>query len=46
MARTEPGWPQIEEFPPSQCLLIVLNEEWHHRLDAERDLDTLAIKEN
>jgi hypothetical protein len=25
-----------------ECLLIVLNEEWHHRLFAERDLDALA----
>jgi predicted metal-dependent peptidase len=23
------------------CLLIVLNEEWHHRQFAERDLDAL-----
>jgi hypothetical protein len=23
------------------CLLVVLNEEWHHRLFAERDLDAL-----
>jgi hypothetical protein len=24
-----------------ECLSIVLNEEWHHRLYAERDLDAL-----
>ena len=34
-----PGWPdEGETFPVSECLLIVLNEEWHHRLFAERDL--------
>ncbi|MGH3736675.1 MAG: DinB family protein [Micromonosporaceae bacterium] len=44
-ARTEPvagpGWPPPESFPISECLLIVLNEEWHHRQFAERDLDAL-----
>jgi hypothetical protein len=24
-----------------ECLLIILNEEWEHRLYAERDLDAL-----
>lgn len=38
---TEPGWPQIEDFPLRQCLFIVVNEEWHHRLYAERDLTAL-----
>jgi uncharacterized damage-inducible protein DinB len=42
VTRTEPGWPQIEDFPLSQCLFIVVNEEWHHRLYAERDLDALT----
>ena len=37
----EPGWPQIEDFPVKQCLRIVLNEEWEHRLYAERDLTAL-----
>ena len=45
-ARTEPvegaGWPPPRSFPVRECLLVVLNEEWHHRLFAERDLDTLA----
>ena len=41
VTRTEPGWPQIENFPSQECLLIVLNEEWHHRLYAERDLTLL-----
>ena len=43
---TEPvdgaGWPPPRSFPVRECLLVVLNEEWHHRLFAERDLDTLA----
>lgn len=42
VTRTEPGWPQLEAFPLAQCLFIVVNEEWHHRLYAERDLDALA----
>jgi hypothetical protein len=36
-----PGWPPPRSFPVRECLLIVLNEEWHHRLFAERDLDKL-----
>jgi uncharacterized damage-inducible protein DinB len=37
-----PGWPdEGATFSVSQCLLIVLNEEWHHRLFAERDLAVL-----
>jgi hypothetical protein len=44
-ADTEPvdgtGWPPPRSFPVRECLLIVLNEEWHHRLFAERDLDAL-----
>jgi DinB superfamily/Pentapeptide repeats (8 copies) len=45
LARTEPvdgvGWPPPESFPVRECLLIVFNEEWNHRLFAERDLDAL-----
>lgn len=37
-----PGWPPPVSFPVRKCLLVVLNEEWHHRLFAERDLDVLA----
>jgi uncharacterized damage-inducible protein DinB len=37
-----PGWPPPESFPVRDCLLVVLNEEWHHRKFAERDLDALA----
>ncbi|HET8594576.1 MAG TPA: pentapeptide repeat-containing protein [Intrasporangium sp.] len=43
LTRAEPGWPQLENFPLKQCLLIVLNEEWHHRLFAERDLTALQV---
>lgn len=45
VTRTEPGWPRMENFPFKECLRIVLNEEWEHRLYAERDLATLE-KEN
>jgi len=45
VTRTEPGWPRQEAFPLKTCLRIVLNEEWEHRLYAERDLTALA-KEN
>ena len=42
---TEPvqgaGWPPPESFLVRECLLIVLNEEWHHRQFAERDLNAL-----
>lgn len=45
-AQTEPvdppGWPPPRSFPVSQCLSVILNEEWHHRLFAERDLDALT----
>ena len=41
VAHTEPGWPQLENFPVKECLRIVLNEEWEHRLYAERDLTAL-----
>jgi hypothetical protein len=45
VSRTEPGWPRSEDFPFRDCLRIVLNEEWEHRLYAERDLNALD-KEN
>jgi len=41
VTRSEPGWPRMQDFPLKECLRIVLNEEWHHRLYAERDLDAL-----
>ena len=34
----------IEDFPLIECLCIVLNEEWDHRLYAERDLDALEAR--
>ena len=39
-----PGWPPARSFPVRECLLIVLNEEWEHRLYAERDLDALVAR--
>ncbi|CAN5539065.1 DinB family protein [soil metagenome] len=37
-----PGWPdEGDTFEVAQCLSITLNEEWHHRLFAERDLAVL-----
>lgn len=38
------GWPPPRSFPVRECLLIVLNEEWHHRQFAERDLDALEAE--
>jgi uncharacterized protein YjbI with pentapeptide repeats len=38
---TEPGYPEPESFPVRRCLGAILNEEWEHRLFAERDLNTL-----
>jgi len=37
-----PGWPPPASYPVRRCLLTVLNEEWEHRLYAERDLAVLA----
>ena len=36
-----PGWPESRSYPVRDCLLVVLNEEWEHRLFAQRDLDAL-----
>ncbi len=47
-------WPQCSSCadrmstvraPVRECLLIILNEEWEHRLYAERDLDALEARE-
>jgi len=35
------GRPPPKSFRLRECLLIVLNEKWHHRQFAERDLDAL-----
>ena len=37
-----PGWPPARTYPVRECLLVVLNEEWEHRLYAERDLAILT----
>jgi hypothetical protein len=42
VTRTEPGYPQREDLPVRKCLQVVLNEEWQHRLYAERDLTALG----
>jgi len=39
-----PGWPTPRSYAVRQCLLVILNEEWEHRLYAERDLDILASR--
>jgi hypothetical protein len=39
-----PGWPEPRAFPVRECLSVILNEEWEHRLYAERDLDTLESR--
>jgi DinB family protein/pentapeptide repeat protein len=41
---TEPGYPEPESFPVRRCLGAIVNEEWEHRLFAERDLDILASR--
>jgi hypothetical protein len=45
---TEPvdgsGWPESRSYPVRECLLCILNEEWEHRLYAERDLDVLQAR--
>ncbi|MEP7034429.1 MAG: DinB family protein [Dermatophilaceae bacterium] len=38
---TEPGYPESKSFAVRRCLRAILNEEWEHRLYAERDLDVL-----
>ncbi|MBN9110216.1 MAG: DinB family protein [Pseudonocardia sp.] len=36
-----PGYPPANSYPVAKCLRGVLNEEWQHRLYAERDLAAL-----
>jgi hypothetical protein len=43
-AVTEPGYPEPESFAVRRCLGAVVNEEWEHRLYAERDLDVLQSR--
>ena len=39
-----PGWPKPRNYPVRECLLCILNEEWEHRLYAERDLAVLETR--
>jgi hypothetical protein len=41
---TEPGYPEPESFLVRRCLQAILNEEWEHRLYAERDFDVLEAR--
>ena len=40
----EPGYPESRSFPVRRCLGAILNEEWQHRLYAERDFDVLDAR--
>jgi hypothetical protein len=40
----EPGYPEPKSFAVRRCLQAILNEEWEHRLYAERDLDVLESR--
>jgi DinB superfamily/Pentapeptide repeats (8 copies) len=39
-----PGWTESRSYPVRECLLVVLSEEWEHRLYAERDLAVLETR--
>jgi uncharacterized protein YjbI with pentapeptide repeats len=39
-----PGYPESQSFPVRRCLGAILNEEWEHRLYAERDLAALESR--
>jgi len=39
-----PGWPEPRSYAVRECLLVILNEEWEHRLYAERDLAALEAR--
>ncbi|MGZ4449724.1 MAG: DinB family protein [Nocardioides sp.] len=38
---TGDSWPQVEDWTVLDCLHVALNQEWEHRLYAERDLAAL-----
>ena len=40
----EPGYPEPGIFAVRRCLQAILNEEWEHRLYAERDFDALETR--
>jgi uncharacterized protein YjbI with pentapeptide repeats len=42
----QPGYPEPQSYPVRRCLGAILNEEWEHRLFAERDLDALESRGN
>lgn len=42
---TEAGYPPPESYSVRQCLRTLLEEEWEHRLYAERDLQVLAHRD-
>ena len=39
-----PGYPPAGRYPVRRCLRAVVNEEWLHRLYAERDLAVLESR--
>jgi hypothetical protein len=39
-----PGWPPAREYAVREVLGVVVNEEWEHRLFAERDLAALETR--
>ena len=39
-----PGWPPPGNYRVRTCLRVVLNEEWQHRLYAERDFEILVAQ--
>lgn len=41
---TGPGYPEAGTYPVRRCLQAVVNEEWEHRLIAERDLAVLEAR--
>jgi hypothetical protein len=43
---TEPGYPESDSFLVADCLRTVLDEEWQHRVYAERDLSVLESGDN
>lgn len=40
----EPGYPDSTSYQVQRCLGAIINEEWWHRVYAERDLDVLAAR--
>ena len=42
----EPGYPESQSFSVRRCLGAVVDEEWHHRLFAERDLSVLEARDH